>query len=261
MTAVGEAAVVLTRRGLGHWLDAYRSMVRWEFVGSRLVLPLLVIVQILAGAGFVVGFGLLIPSPTESTALYLATGAVVNSLILIGLIVSPQIIAQEKMEGSYDFLSSLPVPRSAATAASVTLAFLVAIPGVFAALLVAVWRYDVVFTVKPTVVPAVILTLACGSLLGAAIAHGLPLPQVTMLISQLLIFFTIGFAPINFPIDRLPEWLQTVNELLPFHHMALAIRSSLTEGLVEITIRSWVVLTVWTVAAGFATAVVLGRRP
>jgi hypothetical protein len=42
--------------------------------------------------------------------------------------------------------------------------------------------------------------------------------------------------------------------------MALAVRSSLTDGLVEMTTRSWVILTVWAAAAGGATGIVLVRR-
>jgi ABC-2 type transport system permease protein len=248
------------RVGIGNWMRSYAAMVRWEVVGSRLFLPLLVIVQILSGAGFVVGFGLLIPEVDAATALYLATGAVVISVILIGLIVTPQIVAQQKMEGSYDFVWSLPVPRGAAAMASVTIAGLVAIPGVVAAMLVAVWRYDAAFTIRPTVLPAIALTLLCGTLLGLALAHGLAKPQITLLLSQLLVFFLIGFSPISFPIDRLPGWLAWLHEYLPVHHMALAVRSSLTDGLVVMTGRSWVVLTVWTAAAAAVTGVVLVRR-
>jgi ABC-2 type transport system permease protein len=248
------------RVGVRNWLHSYRTMLRWEVAGSRLYLPLFVIVQILAGAGFVIGFGLLIPQVDTNTALYLSTGAVVMSLILIGLLVTPQLVAQQKMEGSYDYLWSLPVPRSASTLASTTLAALVAVPGVLAALLVAVLRYDVSFTIHPTVVPAFVLTLLCGSLIGSAVAHGVGNPQMTMLFTQLGIFFIIGFSPVSFPIERLPTWLATLHEYLPIHHMALAVRSSLTDGLVEMTGRSWVVLVVWTVAAAAVTGLVLVRR-
>lgn len=248
------------RVGARNWLRSYGSMLRWELVGARLFLPLLITVQILAGAGFVLGFGLLIPQVDNATALYLATGAVVMSLILIGLIVSPQLIAQRKMEGSYDFLWSLPVPRSAATTASVTLAALVAVPGIIAALGVAVWRYGVSFSVHPSIVPAFLLTVACGALVGSAIAHGLEQPQITMLISQLLIFFSIGFAPIFFPIEHLPGWLASVHRYLPVYPMALAVRSSLTDGLTTMTAQAWIVLTVWTAAAASLTGLVLVRR-
>ncbi|MGA8040068.1 MAG: ABC transporter permease [Acidimicrobiia bacterium] len=248
------------RTGVGNWLRSYGAMVRWELTGARLYFPLLVIVQMLAGAGFVIGFGLLIPDVDETMALYLSTGAVVMSLILIGLVVSPQLVAQLKMQGSYDYVWALPVPRSAASLASTTLAAFVAVPGVIAALLVAMWRFGITFSIDATVIPAFVLTLLCGSLLGSAVAHGVKQPQVTMMFTQLGIFFMIGFSPISFPIDRLPNWLAKLHQYLPIHHMALAVRSSLTDGLVDMTARSWIILTLWTLIGGVATAVVLVRR-
>ena len=235
-------------------------MLRWEVVGSRLLYPLLLMSQVLVGAGFVIGFGLLIPDLDSATAQYLATGAVVISLVLVGLVVAPQLVAQQKMQGSYDYVWSMPVPRSAAVLASTTLAAVVAIPGIAAALLVARWRYDMNLTIDPTVVPAFLLTLACGSFLGSAVGHAVNKPQVTMLVSQLAIFLIIGFSPVSFSADRLPGWLATVHESLPLHHMALAVRSSLTDGLVEMTPRSWVTLSLWTAVSGMITAVVLVRR-
>ena len=248
------------RSGVGGWLPSYTAMIRWEVLGARLLLPLIVIVQILAGAGFVLGFGLLIPNLDGSMALYLSTGAVVMSLILIGLVLTPQVIAQQKMEGSYEYLWSLPVPRSAATMASVTLAALAAIPGVLVAMAVAMWRYDISFTVSAEVIPAFALTLLCGCLLGTAVAHGIDEPQVTLLFTQLAIFFIIGFSPVSFPIDRLPTWLATVHLFLPFHHMAVVIRSSLTTDLVVVEPIDWAVLVAWTALAGVITGIVLVRR-
>jgi ABC-2 type transport system permease protein len=248
------------RIGGGNWLRAYRAMVIWEVLGSRLFFVLVVLVQVIIGAGFVIGFGLLIPDLSGAMALYLSTGGIVMSLITMGLIVTPQMVAQRKMEGSYEYVWSLPVPRSAATMASLTLSSLAAIPGVVAALAVAVWRYHVSFSIHWTVVPAVVLTLAAGVLLGSAFAHGLDNPQVTLMITQLLIFGVMGFSPISFPIDRLPGWLATVHQYLPLHHMALAVRSSLTDGLVVMTGRSWLILSLWTIAAGVITGIVLERR-
>jgi ABC-2 type transport system permease protein len=258
--AIFEVDLRAKRSGAASWMNSYTAMLRWETRGARLLLPLIVVVQILAGAGFVLGFGLLIPDIDADMALYLSTGAVVMSLILIGLVLTPQVIAQQKMEGSYEFLWSLPVPRSAATIASVTLAALAAIPGVAAAMLVAVWRYDISFVVSPTVVPAFLLTLLCGCLVGTAVAHGVEEPQVTLLFTQLAIFFIIGFSPVSFPIDRLPPWLANLHEFLPFHHMAVVVRSSLTTDMVSVAPIDWVVLVAWTAVAAGITGLVLLRR-
>jgi ABC-2 type transport system permease protein len=241
-------------------MRAYRVMLRWELLGSRLLYPILIVSQLLVGAGFVVGFGLLIPDLDMATIQYLTTGAVVMSLILVGLVVGPQLLAQQKMEGSYDYVQSLPVPRSAVVAASTTLASLVAMTGIAAALSAAVWRYDVVLSLHLSAVPAFILTLACGSLLGSAVGHAFDNPQATMLFTQLGIVFIIGFSPVSFPVERLPTWLSGLHEFLPIHHMSLVVRSSLTKGLVDVTFMSWVVLVVWVIAAAVVTGVVMGRR-
>jgi ABC-2 type transport system permease protein len=140
------------------------------------------------------------------------------------------------------------------------MAAVVAIPGIVAALAVAVWRYDVVLSVDVAVVPAFLLTVACGSLIGSAVGHAVSKPQVTLLFTQLGIFFIIGFSPVSFPVERLPGWLATVHQYLPLHHMAIAVRSSLTEGLVEMTLLSWIVLSLWTFVAGAVTGAILLRR-
>jgi ABC-2 type transport system permease protein len=260
VTAVAAATLPAKRTGPANWLHSYAAMLRWEIVGARLFLPLLVIMQIVIGAGFVVGFGLLIPNVTTGAALYLTTGAVVMSLITIGLLVTPQLIAQQKMQGSYEYIWSLPVPRSAAVAASTSLAGLIAVCGIVAALLVGAWRYDISFAVHPSVIPAMLLTVVAASLLGAAVAHGVGNPQATMLYSQVAIFFTIGFSPINFPIDRLPGWLAAVHHVLPFHHMALIVRASLTNGMVTATVRDWLNVLAWTLLAGLISGLILVRR-
>jgi ABC-2 type transport system permease protein len=128
------------------------------------------------------------------------------------------------------------------------------------ALLAATWRYGIDFDVTWAIVPAVGLTLVCGAMLGYALAHAIPKPDVTQLISQLLIFLVVGFAPINFPPENLPGWLASAHEVLPFVHMARVVRHAMVEGLVTDVARSYVVLIAWTLAAAAIAAVVLRRR-
>lgn len=248
------------RHGVGHWLTSYRAMLRWQLTDMRLLLPLTVLVQLLSGVGLVIGFGLLIPDMTERLALFLSTGAVVVSLVIVGVIMGPQLIAQQKASGSYDFMWSLPVPRSSAAAAWVTLNVIVAVPAMAGALVAAGWRYDVEFAVTPMVLPAVGLTLLTGTLLGYALAHAVPKPDITQLVTQLLIFVIFGFSPISYPIENLPSWLATTNEFLPFYPMANVVRDALTDGIVTNVGRSYFVLSMWAIAAAALSAVVLRRR-
>lgn len=260
MTTVATFQLPTKRSGARHWTRSYRAMLRWQLTDMRLLLPLTVFIQGLTGVGLVLGFGLLIPAMPPQTALYLSTGAVVVTLVVVGMVMGPQLIAQQKSAGSYDFMWSLPVPRSSASAAWITLNTFIAVPGMIGALLAAGWRYDIVFSISLMVIPAVALTLLTGTLLGYALAHAVPKPDVTQLITQLLVFIIFGFSPISYPIENLPDWLGTVNQYLPFYAMANVVRDSLTDGIVPDVGQSYLILGIWAGGAAVVTAAVLRRR-
>jgi ABC-2 type transport system permease protein len=260
MTTAAIGALPVKRHGTDHWVRSYVAMLRWELTNVRLLLPILILGQTLSGGGIVLGFGLLIPSLPPRTAAYLVTGAAVIALILVGAAVGPQLVAQQKMENSYDFLWSLPVPRSASAVAWLTLNVLIAVPGMLAALIAGWLRFDVRFDVSPMVIPAVLLALVTGTLLGYALSHAIPKPEITMLVSQILIFVIIGFSPISYPAENLPDWLSTAHQYLPFIHMGNVVRASLVDGIATDVGHSYLVLAIWSVAAAIVTALVLGRR-
>ena len=157
MTAVAPTLPAI-RRGWGRWLDSLGVMLRWQLTTLRNIVPLIIVVQILFGVGFAVGMGLFFPTMTEEIALYLATGAATVTLITVGIVLGPQLVAAEKEDGTYDFTWSLPVPRTATTAAWVVVNALFALPGAIAALLVAAWRYQIQYDMSWMVVPAFGLT-------------------------------------------------------------------------------------------------------
>lgn len=235
-------------------------MTRWEIVGLRLLLPITVFVQILTGAGFVLGVGLFFESIPPRAALFVSTGVIVVTLATVGLVMGPQLIAAQKAEQTYDFIWSLPVPRSTAAAAWITTNAIIAVPGMLVALAVASWRYDLDLAVSPAIVPAAILTIYTATMVGYAIAHTVKQPVLITLISQIAIFSLTGFSPVNFPKEQLPAWLGTLNEGLPLMHMAGVMRAGLTEGIVTGLTRSYVVLALWAAAATAVTVWVLRRR-
>lgn len=248
------------RRGPRYWWHSYRMMVRWELTGLRLVLPVTVMVQILSGAGFVLALGLFFGQVPPRAALFVSTGVLVVTLVTIGLVLGPQLIAQQKAEQTYDFLWSLPVPRTTAALAWVTTNLILGIPGMAVALAVALLRYDLDLHVSPAVVPAVLLTLFTGTMIGYALAHALGNPMLIAAITQLLIFVIIGFSPINFPADQLPGWLAALHRWLPLAPMADTVRAGLTVGVIGDVTRSYLVLGAWAAASVAVTAAVLGRR-
>lgn len=260
MTASALAPPTAIRRGPANWWRGVSVMLRWHLTSLRLLVPILVIVQILVATGFSVGMSLFFAEVDESTGLYLATGAAVITLVLVGLVVAPQLIAGEKDAGTYDFSWSLPVPRSAAVVAWLALCAIVSLPSTVVALGVAAWRLDLSYTISWSVLPAVALVLVCGALIGYAIAHAIERTSITQLLSQVLAFGVLGFTPITYPIENLPSWLGSVHEVLPFYHMGVIVRDGLTTGLVVDVGRSYLIVVAWTILAALATALVLGRR-
>jgi ABC-2 type transport system permease protein len=248
------------RSGPGYWWHSYRMMVRWEVTSLRLLLPITVMVQVLSGAGFVLSLGLFFGQVPPRAALFVSTGVPVITLVTIGLVLGPQLVAQQKADKTYDFLWSLPVPRTTAALAWVTTNLILGLPGMAVAVVVALLRYDLDLHVSAALVPAVLLTLFTGTMIGYALAHSLGNPMLIAAITQMLIFVIIGFSPINFPAEQLPGWLAQLHRWLPLAPMADTVRAGLTYGVVADVTRSYLVLAVWAAASVGVTAAVLGRR-
>ena len=242
------------------WLHGYSTMTHWELADLRLTLPLMVVIQVLAGAGFVLGIGLFFRHIPPTTALYVSTGVPVVNLVLIGLIFGPQVVAEQKLKGTYDYLRALPVPRSSAALAWFTVTLLAGIPAVLVSLLMAEARYDFTYTITLSIIPACLLTAFTGTMLGYALSHAIRNPMTTRLITQLLVFVVMGFSPIMYPASQLPDWLAAVNRWLPFEHMAVIVRAGLTAGLVDEVGRSYVIVAIWGVLGAAFAARALGRR-
>lgn len=249
------------RRGPGYWISTYLLMVRWELLNQRLMLPIMVVLQIMLGAGMAIGLGLFIANPTSAEAAYLATGATVFPMMTLGLNMLPQVVAQQKLEGTYEYVFGLPVPRMAMYFAGLTVWSVIGLPSAAVALVVAAWRYDIDLSVSPFVVPAAFLVISVASAIGYAIGHGIPNPRTTNVITQVMIFVVILFSPVSFPAERLPGWLQAVHTWLPPEHSANVMRGTLTDGLVDGgLLKSFAVLVAWAIASWALTAWVITRR-
>ncbi|MGN9809245.1 ABC transporter permease [Micromonospora sp. BQ11] len=241
------------------WLRSYLLLLRWSTIRLKFMLPLMLIIQTMLAVGIVIGFSFLLPTIDKDTALYLSTGAPTLGLITVGMVLAPQMIAQAKTEGTFEYNRTLPVPRSAILAADVTIWLVTSLPGLVLALLTATLRFDLDLDVSPLVVPAFLLVALTATALGYAVSYAVP-PAVASLVSQLVVFIALMFAPINFPADRLPDWLQTVHQGLPFQYMAEAVRDTLATPTDGISATPFLVLTVWCVVGLAVTLRVMTRR-
>ncbi len=242
-----------------HALSSYSLLIRWQALRLKTFLPLAFVVQSLFAFGIVVGYPLFFPEIDELTILFLATGAPAVTLITMGVVVLPQVVAQSKLEGSLEFMRSLPVPRMAFLMADLSVWLAVVLPGVVFGVAVGAWAFDLALSISILFVPAVLLVVTTAAAVGYAMASVLP-PMMAMLLSQVLVFGVLLFSPINYPAERLPEWMQTVHSILPVQAMGEVVRGSLASETFPLGLAPFVTLAIWCAAALALSYVTLQRR-
>lgn len=239
-------------------LRSYRLLVHWQMLRLKGFVPLAMVVQGLFALGIVAGYPLLFPALDRLTMLFLATGAPAVTLITMGLVAVPQVVSQARTQGSLEYMRSLPVPRMAFLLADLSVWLIIVLPGLFFALWVGATRFDLAFEVSPLVVPAVLLVAITSTAVGYALACVLP-PMIAVLLTQVMVIFVMVFSPLNFPAERLPEWLQSVHHVLPIQAMGEVIRGTLAVGTFPTSGTPFLVLLAWC-AGGLAVAYLTLRR-
>jgi ABC-2 type transport system permease protein len=234
-------------------------LTQWQFRRQATMLPLLVVVQVFLAIATILGFGLVIGDPPPEQALYLATGAPTITLVMVGLVMTPQMLSQSRTEGSLDWMRTLPVPRGSFLVSDLLVWTLIALPGMVLGIVTGVLRFDVDLSPAPWLVPAALLV----SLTAAAVGYGMASllkPTLAMLMTQVLVFVLLLFTPVSFPADRMPGWLQTAHEWFPFEPMAQLIRSGLAHDTFSMPGRSLAVLLAWCAASVAGATWALRRR-
>ena len=240
------------------WLRSYFLMLKWIFLSNRIWLSLNLAVQIGIAAGFVYGMSFFYPAITPDVAKYLTTGAPTIILLTVGLVLVPQIIAQARTEGTFDYIWSLPVPRMVHVAADATNMFGTTLPGIILAVVLGAFRFDFGLDVSPLIIPAVILISMCGTFVGYSMAFAVPKPMMVQVLTQIIIFIVMLFSPVSFPAERLPEWMQAIHRVFPIQYMADLMRGTLTDLPVNLG-KAFAITGAWC-AAGFVVTNLLVRR-
>lgn len=240
-------------------LRSYGLLLQWQAMRMKMYLPLLVVVQALFALGIVLGYPLLFPELDQTTILFLATGAPTISLVTIGLVAVPQFVAQGKQEGTLEYMRSLPIPRLVYLLADLSVWLAVVLPGVAAAVFVSAIRFDLDLQLSWLVVPVVLLVALTSSAIGYAIAT-LMHPMAAGVLTQVLVVFILMFSPLNFPPDRLPEWLGAIHRVLPVQAMGELIRGTVAGGPFPIEGGAFLLLLAWAAGALVISWAVMTRR-
>ncbi|MEU3571751.1 ABC transporter permease [Kitasatospora sp. NPDC036755] len=241
------------------WTAEYLLLLQWAVLRKKRYLPLNLIIQVGLAVGIVVGFSYMLPQLDQVGAVYLTSGATVMGFITVGMVLAPQEVAQAKLEGAFEFNRSLPVPRSAMMAADATVSLVTALPGIVLGLVAARLRFGPGLDISPLALPGFALVALCALGIGYGISYVLT-PPATSAVCQAVVFASLMFSPINFPIERLPSWLAGVHHFLPFLPMARIARGVLFADHRGADAASFVVLALWC-AGGLALSLrIMCRR-
>lgn len=236
-------------------------MFNWQVRRSADMLVFYVIVQLLLSVATVIGYGLIIGDPPVEAARYLVTGAPTISLVMVGLVMTPQFVAQSRTEGSLDWMRALPISRPVFLLADLAVWALIALPGVILCVVIGVLRFDVPLSLSWTLLPAAALVALTAASIGYAIANLCP-PALAQLLSQVFVFVVLLFSPLSYPASRLPGWAQTLHDVLPVESMGDLMRAGLMTDVfgAEVGVRQWAVVVGWCALSVAGAAWALGRR-
>jgi ABC-2 type transport system permease protein len=240
-------------------LRSYKLLVTWQARRMRMFLPLGIVVQALFALGIVAGYPLLFPAMDRTTILYIATGGPVIALIMMGLVAVPQMVSAAKTEGTLAYMRSLPIPRLVYLLADMTVWLIVVLPGVAFAVLIGSVRFGLDLHISPLVVPTVMLVALTATSIGYALASLLP-PMLANMASQVLVVFILMFSPLNFPADRLPDWLAAIHRVLPIQAMGEVMRGTLATNSFTLSFGAFALLGIWCVGSFAASGYVMTRR-
>lgn len=216
-------------------------------------LMVFMVIQVIIALGVVVGYSYLFADPGTNDILYLATGAPTIVLVMTALVTVPMQNSNAKIEGYIGYVKSLPVSRKMFLIADVSIWVGITIPGITIALFVANQIFHPGYAISWTIIPSFFLIIL--SCFGIGYGYSFVMsPEPAMALSQVIAFTALMFSPINYPLDRLPEWLQFVHRLLPIYPMAEVMRASLAHTTFSADPSCYVILVFW-VFLGFFGAI------
>ena len=218
-----------------------------------------VVVQIMTMTGFVIGISFLFLEITPPIARQLITGTPTMILLMMGLATVPQMVACGRIQGTYDFMLSLSVPRMILLASDATIYFLLTLPGIIIAVILGSVYHDFTLQVSPLVVPSFILISMTGTFIGYTLALAVPRPRMAIIATQVLLLVIIFFSPVIFPVEQLPAWLAAIHKVLPIQYMADLSRGTLSDVPVNLGL-AFAFTGVWCVSSFIFCYIVMKKR-
>lgn len=236
-----------------------KYMFQLQFSRMKGIVVVMAILQIIIALGIAIGYTYLFSDPDGKTTLFLATGAPTIVLIMTGLVILPMQNATAKIEGYNDFIRTLPINRFAVIAADTIMWFTITLPGFIIATTCTHFMFKPGYAISWSIVPVYLLAaLTC---IGVGYGYSFVMDaELAMALSQVIAFGALMFSPINFPLERLPRWLQVLHKILPIDSMAQIMRTSMASTTFATNSGEYIKLIIWCLA-GYGSAIyVLNKK-
>lgn len=240
-------------------LNQYKQVLKLQFFRILGSIVVFTIVLIIISLGIAIGFTYLYSDVDQQSILYLATGAPTIVLIMTGLVILPNQITNARIEGHGEFLRTLPVNRAAIIMADTTIWLLLTIPGIIISTLATHFIFQPGYSISLWFIPAYLLCALTCIGVGYGFSYAMP-PMVAMALSQVIAFMALMFSPINFPMSRLPVWLQVVHTILPIDAMAQIMRASLAVSSFDISALTIIKAVLWCVIGYSVSIRILNKK-
>lgn len=244
---------------MSQMFNQYKYVFQMQLLRNSGFLMFFALIQILLAIGIVIGLTYLIPNPTSNSILFLATGAPTLILIVTGMVILPQQVGTAKSDGFMEFMRTWPINRAVILGADTTLWLCITIPAIAVSSAVAHFMFQPGYDVSWTVIPALLMIALTSIGVGYGLSYLLS-PEASLGASQVIVFGALMFSPVNFPMERLPEWLQALHQVLPIYSMAEVMRSSLAASTFTASTGNYINLLIWCVVGYGGAMYILNKK-
>ncbi|MFD6889361.1 ATP-binding cassette domain-containing protein [Streptomyces sp. NPDC059957] len=192
------------------------------------------------------------PAGPESM-LYIVSGAAVFALATEGIATLAQRIGHLKSQGQMLYYASLPINKASFVAALVCARLVLVAPGLLTPVLAAKYLFGADVVLSPALLLVLPLSALALAALGMTIGSLIDDVELTVVVTNLLVFVLLLASPVLMPPESLPAPLRLAGMLLPPTYAAEGLRLSLAGDIGPALLIDLLVLTVMA-AAGLAAA-------
>ncbi|HSV41803.1 MAG TPA: ABC transporter permease [Methanomassiliicoccales archaeon] len=208
------SSAVLAKRALFAWLNPALWIMQLFFMSVFQIAFFVYVVQYVQG--------------TPEMVSYVAVGNAISSIAYVTVFSVCNITGEEKQQGTLQPVLVTPANRLSMFVGRAMFQVVNGIATVFIALAYAALIFGVDFSQANWITLSVVVTVCAFTMT----AFGLMLSSVglylrtSMIIANIFLFIGLLFSGVNFPVSRLPEWLQPIAYAIPLTYGTDAARAA-----------------------------------